>query len=229
MPRPGTIDLQLAGEAVTLDPRRALVWPSRATVVIADPHIGKDDTFRRAGIPVPAQLAAADFDRLADLLIDYSAKRLVVLGDFLHAKLDQADRCLELMGRWRERFDGLEVLIVRGNHDAHAGPPPQAFGLVSVDSPHPDGPFVYRHYPLQASHADPGGFVLAGHLHPGVTVALGGSSARRVACFWATADQMVLPAFGGFTGTGRIEPCARSRVFAVGRDRVIALPRPAMV
>lgn len=228
--REGTLELELAGEAVMLDPRRALVWPAQRAVIIADPHIGKDDTFRRAGIPVPAGIAEADFDRLTQLLTDHGAERLVVLGDLLHARLDSADDCVRRMARWREGFADLEVLIVRGNHDAHAGPPPGALGFVSVDEPHIDGPFAYRHYPLADGGAQcPRPFVLAGHLHPGVTVALGGQSARRVHCFWKTGGQMVLPAFGAFTGTARIDSTAPGQAYAVGRDRVIALPRPAMV
>ncbi len=212
-----------------LDARRALVWPARKTVILADPHIGKGDTFRRAGIPVPARAAAADFDRLSCLLSDYGAQRLVVLGDFLHARPDSADDCIERLHDWRRRFASLEVLIVRGNHDAHAGPPPSALGLVSVDEPYADGPFVYRHFPVGTGVDSQGGYVLAGHLHPGITVALGAGGARRVPCFHQSDHQMVLPAFGGFTGTGRVRAATNDGVFAVGRDRVIALPRPAMV
>lgn len=230
MAREGTLDIQLAGEAVVLDPRRALVWPGRRTVVIADPHIGKGDTFRRAGIPVPAGVAEADFDRLSRLLTDYDAARLVVLGDFFHARQTEADASIKLLADWRGRFGGLEVVIVRGNHDRHAGEPPGALGLTSVDEPHADGPFAYRHFPLDAPPpvaAEPAGragYTLAGHLHPGVTVSLGGQSAKRVPCFHLTPHQAVLPAFGRFTGTRRVGRVAGGRVFAVGRDRVIALP-----
>ena len=225
----GTLDLELVGERVTLDPRRALVWPARRTLVIADPHIGKDDTFRRAGIPVPAGVALADFERLSQLLLDHQAERLIVLGDLLHTRLDHADHCIALMRDWRARFDGLEVLVVRGNHDAHAGPPPSELGLVSVDEPWMDGPFAYRHFPLAEGEVTQVGFVLAGHVHPGVTVSLGGGSARRVACFHVTDRQMVLPAFGRFTGTGRIDRGAGGAVYALGSDRVMPLPWVAMV
>lgn len=224
MAREGTLDLELAGESVTLDPRRALVWPARRTLVIADPHIGKDDTFRRAGIPVPAGVAAADFDRLSELLNDYRSDRLVVLGDFLHARLDRADHCIDQLRCWRSRFVDLDVVIVRGNHDASAGPPPGELGLVSVDEPSEDGPFVYRHFPAEINAQQQGGFILAGHLHPGVTVVLGGGGAKRVPCFYAAGNQMILPAFGRFTGTGRVGRRAGAGVYAVGRDRVIALP-----
>ena len=227
--RAGVLELYFSGETVLLDPRRALIWPARQTVIIADPHIGKDDTFRRAGIPVPAKVAESDFDRLSQLLDDYEAKRLVVLGDFLHARLFDEDDCIRRMAAWRQRHADMGVLIVRGNHDAHAGPPPGELGLTSVAPPHVEGPFAYRHYPLgEGEHAD-GGFVLAGHLHPGAIVSLGGRSAQRVPCFWRTDSQLVLPAFGAFTGTARLNAQSGGKVYAVGRDRVIELPRPAIV
>ena len=229
MAKEGANEIELASEAVLLDPRRAMVWAARKTVVIADPHIGKDDTFRRAGIPVPPNIAAADFDRLSELLTDHAAERLVVLGDFFHAKQYADDQSLSLLADWRSRFTTLEVLIVRGNHDWHAGPPPSELGLISVDEPHADGPFVYRHFPEDTT-AKPGDHhALAGHLHPGVTVTLGCHNAKRVPCFHLTPRQSILPAFGRFTGTSRIQPSPGDRVFAVGRDRVIPLPATAMV
>ena len=229
MAKEGVHELELAGERVLLDPRRALVWPASSTVIIADPHIGKGDTFRRAGIPVPASAASADFDRLSGLIDDHDADRLVVLGDFLHARPSDADHSVDALYAWRSRFLTLEVVIVRGNHDAHAGPPPDTLGLASVDEPFVDAPFVYRHFPSKAGDAYGDGFVLAGHLHPGVTVPLGGRSARRVSCFHRSRHQLVLPAFGGFTGTGRVVPHASDTIYVVGRDRVIPLPSPAMI
>lgn len=229
MAREGTIQIGLAGEPAVLDPRRALMLTARQTLVIADPHIGKDSTFRRAGIPVPAGVAAADFARLTDLLNDYAPARLVILGDFLHARPGDKDTTIDLLAEWRDRHRDIQVLIVRGNHDWHAGPPPQALNLTSVDEPHRDGPFAYRHFPIDAEQSSADGYVLAGHLHPGVTVELGCQSARRVPCFHITDSQAILPAFGAFTGTARITQSAGGSVYAVGRDRVIALPRPAMI
>ena len=138
-------------------------------------------------------------------------------------------KSLDIRLRTAPGFEALEVLIVRGNHDAHAGPPPADLGLVSVDEPYADGPFIYRHFPCEPGQTPAEGYVLAGHLHPGVTVTLDRHSAKRVPCFHITARQAVLPAFGAFTGTGRITRSNQDAVYAVGRDRVIELPQPAMV
>ena len=48
MAREGALDLKLAGETLTLLPQRAIYWSARKTLILADPHIGKDDTFHTA-------------------------------------------------------------------------------------------------------------------------------------------------------------------------------------
>jgi len=226
----GALDLQLAGETLTLLPQRAIYWSAHKTLILADPHIGKDDTFRRAGIPVPCAVAQADFIRLATLIQQHRPDRLVILGDLLHARPDADDHGLGLLRQWRLSCQTIEVLLVRGNHDQHAGNPPAELRFTIVDEPYRDGPFEYRHFPVNAPRpaADQHVHILAGHLHPGVTVRLDRLQARRVPCFHVTATQTVLPAFGSFTGTARIHPNAPGELYAVGGDRVIRLPRPVL-
>jgi hypothetical protein len=84
--RDGRSPLRSRGEQVLLHPDRALSWPARRTLVVADVHFGKDDAFRRAGIALPAGAARTDVARLARLLRRTRSERLVVLGDFFHAR-----------------------------------------------------------------------------------------------------------------------------------------------
>ena len=43
----------MRGERLQLHADRALYWPARGRLLIADLHLGKGDVFRRAGIAVP--------------------------------------------------------------------------------------------------------------------------------------------------------------------------------
>lgn len=224
MPIRGAISIDLAGERVVLCPQRALWWPARRTLIIADPHLGKDDTFRRAGVPVPASLAQADYARLSLLIDTLDATRLVVLGDFYHARPDPRDHGQSALRAWRAARAALDVVIVRGNHDVHAGPPPAELGLRTVDEGEPDPPWVYRHHP----GGDARGVVLAGHLHPGVTVMLGRREGRRLPCFHVEPGCVVLPAFGRFTGTSRADVSSAGTVYAVSDDAVTLLPRAVL-
>lgn len=225
----GKLDLRLAGQMLSLLPQRAVFWAERKTLLIADPHLGKDDTFRRAGIPVPVAVAEHDLRRLSALIQALCPSRLVILGDFLHARPEPGDAMHRLLDTWRDRHRSLDVLLVRGNHDHHAGDPVASLGFKVMNEPHDDGPFVYRHHPLKPdAMTDADRPVLAGHLHPGVTVRLDRHQARRVPCFHATAQQFVLPAFGRFTGTARVHPGSPGELYAVAPSRVIRLPKPVL-
>lgn len=233
-------EVDLAGLRLRLCPERAVWWtPDRAdrggAVLIADPHLGKADLFRRRGIPVPHAAAEADLDRLSALIARTGARRLIVLGDLLHSRPEPGDATVESVAAWRERHAGLDILLVRGNHDRHAGPPLDAWRVRAWDEPCvlDDLPFVLRHHP----RGDPHRPVLCGHVHPAVTPRTGTREATpRMPCFhWEcggehggkhgeSAGCLTLPAFGGFTGTHRIRPAEGDRVFAVAESRVLELP-----
>lgn len=56
--------LAIAGEPMLLLADRALYWPARQRLLIADLHLGKGTTFRSAGIAVPSGGTAHDLARL---------------------------------------------------------------------------------------------------------------------------------------------------------------------
>jgi len=66
---------------------------------------------------------------------------------------------------------------------------------------------------------------IAGHLHPSVRIPLSPREKARLRCFWLHASQLVLPAFGGWTGTKPISPASGDRVFACTDHEVIELKR----
>ena len=63
----------------------------------------------------------------AQLIDAHGADRVVFLGDLLHsARGAGAPPRWQPFGRWRERHAGIELVLVRGNHDDRAGDPPAA-------------------------------------------------------------------------------------------------------
>lgn len=212
--------VRLAGEEVVLLPERALYWPGAATLVVADLHWGKAATFRAAGIPVPGGATGADLARLDLALERTCARRLVVLGDLFHARAGRiATRTLTELRRWRGLRETLEIQLVRGNHDRHAGDPPADLRINCVDAPAFMPPFVLRHEPGDVA----GGYVLAGHVHPGIVLAGPGLQRARLPCFWLGPRGAVLPAFGSFTGFGPVDPAPGDRIFVLADDEVLAL------
>jgi DNA ligase-associated metallophosphoesterase len=146
------VDVVVAGTTLRLLAARAAWWPQGATLFVADVHLGKAETFRSLGVPVPTGPTAATLARLAAVVDGCAAKRLVVLGDLLHARQAHAAETLAPLRAWRAARPALACVLVRGNHDDRAGDPPPDLGFEVVDAPAPLGPFALCHEP-----ADTGG------------------------------------------------------------------------
>jgi DNA ligase-associated metallophosphoesterase len=213
-------DVRLGGEDVVLLAERALFWPRAATLVVADLHWGKAATFRAAGIPVPVGATSDDLARLDAALFRTCARRLIVLGDLFHARPGRiATQTLAELRRWRALRGELEIMLVRGNHDRHAGDPPDDLRINCVNAPAFVPPFVLRHEPAASDE----GYTLAGHLHPGIVLAGPALQRERLPCFWLTPRGAVLPAFGSFTGSASVVPGPEDRIFVVAEQEVIGV------
>jgi DNA ligase-associated metallophosphoesterase len=214
------VRITLAGQEVRLLPERALIWQLACTLVVADIHWGKAATFRAAGIPIPGGTTDADLARLDAALARTGARRLVVLGDLFHAKAGRvASRTLATLRLWRERCSGLEILLVRGNHDRHAGDPPEDLRINCVNSPGFLPPFVLRHEPRDSTE----GYTLAGHLHPALVVSGPALQRERLPCFLVRPGLAVLPAFGSFTGMAPVIPAPSDHAFVVADGEVLPI------
>ncbi|HEV8500221.1 MAG TPA: ligase-associated DNA damage response endonuclease PdeM [Casimicrobiaceae bacterium] len=213
--------LSLGGEPVELHAARALYWPREKSVFVADVHLGKGAAFRAGGIPLPRGATANDLARLASLVATTGATRLVVLGDFLHAASGRVDALDVAFRDWRARHAGLSLLLVRGNHDSHAGDPPPSWGMDIVDEPHPLPPFLGCHHPA----APRSGYALCGHVHPGVSVGGTAEPSVRMPCFVIGQRRAILPAFGRLTGLAAPPLLAGDKFVAIAGRRLVRLPQ----
>jgi uncharacterized protein len=210
------VEINCHGERLVLLHQKAAFWPARKALIVADPHFGKAAAFRRLGVPIPRGTTNSTLARLSAVLADTRAERLVILGDFFHARAGRAESTLAAIAAWRTKHRALAITLVRGNHDRKSGDPPCDWDIDCVAEPFIERPFAFAHSPQQ--HGD--GYVLAGHLHPAVWLS-DAQGTLRAPCFWFGPDDAVLPAFGDFTGTHAVSPEAGDRVFAVGPDTVI--------
>ncbi len=184
----------------------------------ADLHWGKAATFRSSGIPIPGGATRDDLARLDAALDRAGARRLIILGDLFHSRAGRmAARTLTELRRWRAFRSNLEILLVRGNHDRHAGDPPADLRIACVDAPALVPPFVLRHVPV----VDPAGYTLSGHVHPGLTLVGRGLERQQLPCFLVGRRTAILPAFGGFTGLAAVEPGPTDRAFVIADEEVV--------
>jgi DNA ligase-associated metallophosphoesterase len=222
MPPPTDPDhhLELPPAHLVLMPERAVFEPASHTLFVADIHLGKAAVFRARGIPVPHGTSGTTLERISQAVARSGATRLVVLGDFLHAKESQARSTMAALAAWRSAHAGLSCLVVEGNHDRHAGQVQSAFGFETLGGPYVAGALRCVHDPADAPV--PGLWTLAGHVHPVVRLR-GRHDSLRMPCFWLRDRVLTLPAFGEFTGGFELVPGAQDRVFVVG-EQVVALP-----
>jgi uncharacterized protein len=217
------MDTRVAGLALRLLPQRAAFLPDAGLLLVADLHLGKAQSFRRLGVPVPGGTTADALARLDDCLAATGAHGIAFLGDLIHSVRSRAPATWEAVARWRERHGAVAMTLVRGNHDRHAGDPPPEWRMACVDAPWT--PLAGR--PLALSHHPdpvPGAYVLAGHVHPAAWLGGRAHDRLRLPCFHLGPQVGLLPAFGAFTGGHAVRRAADDRVFVVHDGGVAALP-----
>jgi DNA ligase-associated metallophosphoesterase len=208
------LPITLAGETVHLLGARALYWPARQGLLIADLHLGKADLFRRAGIGLPSGGTQDDLGHLGRLVQQHDVRQLWILGDVLHGAAHRAAWYRQWQG-WREQHPDLWIGALEGNHDRVL--PKADLGIELLGERVQEGPFLLRHAPQ--SH--PGLHVLCGHLHP--LARLPGMQ-RRWPAFWLRDALTILPAFSRFTAGIAPVVAAGERLVACVEDQAIALP-----
>lgn len=208
------------GERLELLPGRAVLWPARRTLFVADVHLGKPASFRDGGAPVPEAVTDADLARLSSLIDRTAATDLVVLGDLVHDRIAWRERTLSALSAWRAERPGLAIILVRGNHDRRAADPPPSLGIETVDPGNRLGPFALHHEPVETDTP-----ALCGHIHPAVVLRGRRKGASvRTPCFWLARTTLVLPAFGSFTGCAAVQPGPGDRVFAASAESIVECP-----
>lgn len=216
------IDVEIAGDRWRLLASRAALHLGSASLVVADVHLGKAATFRARGVPVPEGPTDDNLRRLDALVAAAAARTVVFLGDLFHAREAHAARTAARVAQWRARHPTLRLVLVEGNHDRSAGPPPPGLDLEVADEPWFLGAAALCHEPQRIA----GATVIAGHLHPCVRLHGRADDSVRLPCFWLRRGLWILPAFGDFTGGARVDREGGDRVIAVGDGRLYEIPPP---
>jgi DNA ligase-associated metallophosphoesterase len=214
----------LERRGLALLPQQAIWQAQTGTLWIADLHLGKAASFRALGQPVPRGTTQENLRRLGALVDAHSARRLVVLGDFLHGRLGRTPGLFAQLRDWRAARAGLDCVVVRGNHDAHAGDAPKDCGFTSVDAPFAlDGVEGWHEAPPDGEAEGP--TRLYGHLHPVARLVGPGRDRLRLPCFCLRGREIVLPSFGEFTGGHPVAPDDWRELVATTGTHVFAIPR----
>lgn len=204
------------GEHFELMHQRALYLPRTNTLFIADPHFGKGASFRHQGLPVPAGSTGDDLNRLSECIKESGAQRLVILGDLFHDNASQEQKVIYSLHAFRERHGGLQIDLIRGNHDRRAGDPPPSLKIRCYDEPLLEERLAFCHVPQNFPETG----VLCGHIHPGIKLRDGRRSKNRFPCFYFDQTTSILPAFGSFTGLQEISMAGEKKVFIIADNDI---------
>ena len=210
----------IAGEHLLLHPDRAVFWPARRILFLADLHLGKGAHFRRAGIAVPQRLCEVNFARLRGLIEEFQPERILLLGDLFHSDYNH------VWGGFCDFTNGYPELtfeLVPGNHDIL---PPSCYEearLVTHEEIISVGPFSLSHHPLKDHQRLPGKYNLCGHVHPCVRLVDRGGGGMKLPSFYFGEREGILPAFGEFTGCAEVKVRPGDQVFVLAEDLVLAV------
>ena len=215
-----SIKITWQGEKLVLWAGKAIHWPEKKLLLVADTHFGKAATFRKSGIPVPESSSLDDCLRIEKLVLDTKVESLVFLGDFLHARDGRTEGVHRELLEWRERLSGLAVHLVRGNHDLQSGDPWPDLEIHCHPDPWTEYDFDLRHHPADRA-SNP---FMAGHIHPGFSLKEKNGQSLRSPCFQVGNNRIILPAFGTFTGIRKVKAEIDDRIFMTDGQEVIEVP-----
>ena len=217
----------LASGALTLLPERAVFSPRERTLFVADLHLGKAAAFRAAGAPAPFGASEETLRRLGalvDCARGRAARRPRRLRPWRASSV--TDGLAESLRAWRRARRALDCLIVLGNHDRRAA---HLYARLRLPRRSTEPALVAgiacRHHPLDGEARGRPSRSPATFIRSRGSAAAGRDS-LRLPCFVIDGRQIVLPAFGEFTGGGLVRPDEGQRIVLVAPDRLIELPRP---
>lgn len=218
------IEIQVAGKAVRLLPERAAYLPECGTLLVADLHLGRQHAWHAEGRPIGDAAAVASLDepldRLARLVRETNAQRVLVLGDLLHAPAGLTSEMIARVAEWRKTMY-VPFELIPGNHDRRLHLVIGEWKLQVHDAVLVEPPFAYTHEPATAAAGlCAGSIVWCGHMHPLVHLRTRGDS-LRLPCFCFGSTTALLPAFSGMSSGATIRPEPGDRVYAVTEDSVV--------
>jgi DNA ligase-associated metallophosphoesterase len=214
-----TLDTNIAGEEFTLHCSGAIFWERKKMLLIADAHLGKVSHFRKAGVAVPHEPILKNFEKLDKVLAHFNPDSVAFLGDLFHSTHNNE---WIFFADWVQSVKA-KIILVEGNHDILNPRQYSEAGVELIPEILEEG-FLLTHHPDERE----GLFNFCGHIHPCVSLRGLGRQFLKTCCFFQKPHQMILPAFGEFTGSYELTPSEEDIVYAITKDDVIRVTSAAI-
>ena len=210
-----TESIQIKNQNFTMHPLGVLFWREKSKLLISDVHLGKVSHFRKFGAAVPQKAVHKNFDLMDEVVAYFQPETIVFMGDLFHSSLNKE---WELFEKWTSKMTSKMILVV-GNHDIISPVKYEDLGIEVVYEIKSEG-FLLTHHPEERE----GCFNFCGHIHPAIRLSGMGRQSVRLRCFFKSEAQLLLPAFGEFTGSHTMQPSDNCQVFALLGDTVLPVP-----
>ena len=210
------IEIEIKQNQFSLHSSGAIFWKQKEMLLIADVHLGKVAHFRKNGAAIPTTAAFKNLKKLTEISNQFQPEIICFLGDLFHSKLNEEWQDFE---KWIE-YTKAEVILISGNHDIIPTYLYEDLGVKVFDELLLDG-FHLTHHPSEIK----GTFNFSGHVHPGIRMKGVGRQFLKFPCFYKTENQLILPAFGNFTGNHILTPLETDEVYAIVEGEVICVSK----
>jgi DNA ligase-associated metallophosphoesterase len=209
------VQIKLQNNHFELLPQRAIYWQEEESLILSDLHIGKGMHFRKEGIPIPNSVFDDDLQKLSHLIQRFSPQSLIIVGDMFHSHHNVEVNLFDL---WRVQYPGLNIHLVKGNHDILSTFQWSELNILIHDTLETND-FIFSHARCYKEKR----FCFSGHIHPGVRINGTARQTLKLPCFHFTPKSCTLPAFGKFTGLYLIKPQRMDQVFVILEDKVVSM------
>jgi DNA ligase-associated metallophosphoesterase len=209
-----TKTITIQNQDFILHPTGSVFWTAKKMLLISDVHLGKVTHFRKHGVAVPPHSVFKNFEQLDNAFDYFKPETIVFLGDLFHSKKNNE---WDFFADWVSKTDA-KIILVAGNHDVID--PKHYYDLqIEVCGELQTEGFLLTHHPEERE----GFFNFSGHIHPGIKLHGIGKQSLQLPCFFMNPNQMILPAFGQFTGKYFLIPTEHDCVYAITKEEVVLI------
>ena len=214
------VEVEAGGERLVLRWDGAVSLPDYGVLLVTDLHLGKDASFRAAGLPVPTGTDQTTLEVLTSSIVDTGARTLIVLGDLIHDRDSLTTDLISRFASWRKSHAEVDMMLVRGNHDRHVDAFPEQWWIETETCIHLEGLELLHETDDEISGEL---FQVGGHVHPVVNVG-SGADRQRLRCFVVDPHRIIVPAFGPFKGGELIRRRSERFFYCLAGKNVIPVP-----
>lgn len=211
--------MKINNDMEALDGLPLLHIRSIGLLVSADLHLGYEGVMSERGVFLPkANLKSImkSVERAAEMT---GARKLLVDGDikneFSKVHLEEFNELYDFISFAKGK--GIELILIKGNHDNFVERYREAFGLKVYRQQHAIGDYLFFHGEEMPTGSDAKTLVM-GHEHPAITIYTETGKSEKVKCFlygsYGRKKLLVMPAMSYYSGGTSVNTIPKEEMLA---------------